>query len=161
VFLSSYGVYSLVFGGIDGLPPLDPSLLPLERDQQPPPPPPPLREMMIQQAFGKDCEELRRPIKLLVRDKGLVLAAGEFYMEKDGRVKLAPFSAALFPKNKNTAGAEINTVQCDFAYLTLDKPVQFATELPSRKVTAVELRSTSQGVRIINNRGTEVKGDDL
>jgi hypothetical protein len=162
LFLSGYAVYALFLGGIDGLTQLPPEWLPPDGEAVVPPALPlPLRELMIQQAFGKDCDELRRQIKLLVRDKGLVLAAGEFFIEQDGRVKLAPFSAAMFPKSKDGGKPEIYTVQCDFAFLTLDKPVQYPSELANRKVTAVELRG-SQGVTLINNRRTEdFKGDDL
>jgi hypothetical protein len=163
LFLTAFGVYSFFFSGIDGLPPLPSDCLRAEDLTIDGPTAPNERELKIIQAFGKDCEELHRPIKLLVKDRGVVIAAGQFSIEEsDGRVKLSPFSAAIFPKNKGDGGfPEINTVQCDFAYLTLDKPVQLPSELANRKVTAVELRGGMRGVTITNNRKTESKKDDI
>jgi hypothetical protein len=163
-FLSGYAVYAFFLGGIDGLPPLNPEWYPPEIGGPTidDPPPESIRDAMIRQAFGADSEELRRPIKLVVRDKGMVLSAGEFSCnEKDGRVKFAPFSAALFPKNKDGGPQEINTVKSDIAFLTLDKPVQSASELANRKVTAIELRGLINPVKLTNNRRTPEKSDDL
>src|SRR5882757_94618 len=91
--LVGYFVYAFFLSSIDGLPPLPPEFGPNEESGDVPV----LndREKMIQQAFGDDCEELVRPIKLLVRDKGMIISAGQFSIEDDGRVKLCPFSAAM------------------------------------------------------------------
>jgi hypothetical protein len=161
VFLSGYSVYAFFLGGIDGLPPL-----PLEYAPRTGPAEKieiivGLREKMIEQAFGPDCEELRRHIRLLVKDKGMILSAGQFSIETDGRVKFEPFSAALFSKTKEGEYPEINTVKCDFAFLTLDKPVQVPSELANRKVMAVELRSIRDKVKLTNNRRTPAKNDDV
>ena len=75
--------------------------------------------------------------------------------------KLSPFSAALFPKGRRDGKfPEINTVKCDFAFLTLDEPVKLPSELANRKVTAIELRGNS-GVTLTNNRRTPDKSDDI
>jgi hypothetical protein len=163
LFLSSYGVYAFFLGGIDGLQPLGAEMFP--PDGNPiidPPVQESLREEMIRKAFGPGCQELTRPIRLLVRDKGMVLSAGQFTIDDDGRVKFSPFSAAIFPKNKDGGYPEINTVQSDFAFLTLDKRVQTPAELANRKVTAIELRGGGGiGIKITNNRRTPETSDDL
>ena len=161
LFLTGYGVYDFFLGGIDGLPPLPPDYGPTGEIYRPPSEDSGSdADKKLQQAFGPGCQELRRPIRLLLRDKGVALAAGQFDFE-DGRVKFSPFSAAMFPKNaKPEAYPEINTVQCEVAYLTLDRPVSSPMEMANRKVTAVELRD-HRGVVLINNRGSAVKSDDI
>ena len=163
-FLSGYGVYAFFLGDIDGLPVLAAEFFPPDLgDDKPGVPQESLRDAMIRQAFGPGSAELHRPMRLLVRDKGMVLSAGQFDIDKDdGRVKFAPFSAAIFPQNKDGGFPEINTVQSDFAYLTLDKPVATPAELANRKVTAVELRGgAGRPIKITNNRRTKETSDDL
>src|SRR5262245_14751515 len=99
-----------------------------------------------------------------LRSKGWVFAANQFDIdEKDGRVKLTPFSACIFAKQRPDAKfPEITTVQCDIAYLTLDRPVSNHAELSSRKVIAVELRGGSAlDIIIRNNRSTPELNDDI
>jgi hypothetical protein len=175
-FSASYAVYSYFLGGINGLPPLPPEML-ASKDQGAPLPEGDLdeRDRRLVQAFGPGCEELRRPLRLLLREKGMVLASGAMDLliprpgdteqvqvtgeECDGRVKLSPFSIAMFPKSKGEGFPEINTIQCESAYLTLDRPISNFTELGSRKVIAVELRG--RDIVLINNRHTPQKNDDL
>jgi len=159
LFVMSYGVYALFLGAVDGLPVL-PAEWGVPDPMVPQVFPPGERERLIEKAFGKNCDELNRPVKLLVRDKGMIVSAGQFSIETDGRVKFSPFSAAMFPKNKDGGYPEIDTVRADHAYFTLDEPVQFPFELPNRKVMAVELRGP-QGVTITNNRRTPEKSDDI
>ena len=163
LFISGYLVYAYFLGGIDGLPLLSEEYLP---DKNGPgvtiqePIPDGESEKKLKWAFGPECEELRRPIKLDLRSKGVFLAASQFDIEPDGRVKLSPFSAALFPKSKGEVFPEINTVQCEFAYLTLDRPVANLTELSNRKIVGVELRG-NRGVTMVNNRRSAEKNDDI
>jgi hypothetical protein len=163
LFLSVYVVYAYFLGGIDGLPILSAEFLPGEitedcrkGDEEG------QTERKLKLAFGNECPELSMPIKLNLPSKGLLLAASQFeIIETDGRVKLSPFSAALFPKNSGDTGIpEINTVQCEVAYLTLDRPVTNMVELNNRKIIAVELLG-NRGVLIINNRRTAEKNDDV
>jgi hypothetical protein len=147
-------------GGINNLPPLPPELLAQNVDHLLPP-----GETAgeiarkLELAFGSGCEELNRPMTLIMRDKGVVLATGQLQPQDDGRVLLSPFSAALFPKHKVEGFPEITTVQSEAAYLTLDRPVKTLSELSSRKVTKVEL--VGRDIILINNRKTPKKGDDL
>ncbi|MFX8704312.1 hypothetical protein ABTM89_19785, partial [Acinetobacter baumannii] len=69
----------------------------------------------LQLAFGPDCPELRRTIKLDIRAKGIVLAADQFTIirggPRDGQVELRPFSVVTFGKSRGDGQfPEINTV---------------------------------------------------
>src|SRR5271166_6222698 len=128
-------------GVIDGLPAL-PEAYQRPDNPNPPPVPPISRtkpvEVKLQQAFGPDCEELKRPIKLELHSRNMVLAAGHFEIaeDKSGRVLLMPVSLAMFGKNKGDGRfVEINTIRCDQAYLTFDRPVATVSEISGRKVT--------------------------
>ena len=164
LFLAGYAVYAHFLGGIDGLPVLPEKYLvtkegsdeiaPLDQRGD--------ENDKWKWAFGNESIEAKREIKLDLRSKNMLLAAKVFDIDKDdGRVVLAPFSAALFGKNKGDgAFPEINTIQSDVAWLTLDRKVTNMAELSNCKITQVELRSAS-GIHIINNRRTPEKNDDI
>ncbi len=162
LFLFAFVLYDLFLGGYDGLPPLPPDYVnnpEWERDKWSPDPTDDEKKMAM--AWGRESDEARRPFILNIGSKGMLLSVDKFEIEPDGKVKLSPFSVALFPKKKgDTSYPEINTIQCDFAYLTLDRPVSNFTELTSRRVIAIELRGSS-GVTIVNNRRTPEKNDDI
>jgi hypothetical protein len=164
VFMTGYALYAFFFGGIDGLPVLPQAYLPAERKMEPFEPGPHQEgaaEIKMKQAFGNESLEAKRKIKLYLGSKGLLLAAKTFDIE-DGRVKLKDFSAALFGKDAGPGSdPEINTIQCDVAYLTLDKEVTSIADLSNGKITRVELRGETSGVRITNNRRTFSKSDDI
>lgn len=162
LFMGVFAIYAYFLGGIDGLP-----LLPIDylrgEIEPPTPPVPPVggTETKLKRAFGNECDELKRTIILDLRSKGMLLAANQFDIEADGRVKLTQFSAALFPKSRDdTKFPEINTVQCQTAFLTLNQPVSNLTELSNRKIIGVELRG-NRGITMINNRRTAEKTDDI
>lgn len=163
-FTTSFGVYAYFLGEIDALPPLAPEYWPTARaDIESKGPQEPEVDRKLQKAYGADCEEVRRTIKLDLRSKGWCLAADQFDIEPDGRVKLSPFSACVFPKGRPDARfPEINTVQCEIAYLTMDRPIASATELSNRKIVGVELQGSPKRVlTLINNRRTPEKNDDI
>src|SRR4051794_39065263 len=56
-------------------------------------------DRVLIQAFGAECAELSRPIRLSLHAKGPVIATRKIEIEKDGRVRLVDFSAALFHKS--------------------------------------------------------------
>ena len=167
LFLGVYFVYAYFLGGFNGLPVL-PDVYVVRPDEVPDYLTPDDgtnegdTERKLKWAFGAESEEARRPIKLDLRSRRLLLAAKDFEIVKeDGRVKLSPFSAALFADHKNDGMfPEINTVQCKVAYLTLDQPVSNMAELSARKIVAVELTGPD-GVTLINNRRSAQKGDDI
>jgi hypothetical protein len=99
--------------------------------------PPSEREQKLQQAFGANSEELGRPIKLFKRDEGLVLAAGSFTIEGDGRIRLTPCSIAQFT-TKSDSKRHVLTTRSKWVLLTLDRPIQLPTELGTRKILAAE-----------------------
>src|ERR1043165_9695600 len=137
--VATFSIYALFLGGIDGLPPFPIEYLPAVDDPKGPgnlnDKPPADRNLEL--AYGAGCEELRRTYRLWLPEKGIALAAGQFDIEQaDGRagqVRLAPFSAPLFPKSKAPRPApKISTIKCDVAYLTLDRPVSNMSELTNR-----------------------------
>jgi hypothetical protein len=167
VFLSTYEVYAHFLGSIDGLPalpqeywPSDEPLLPLTKfDHRPSE-----ADRKLSQAFGPDCEEVKqRTIKLVLRDRGIVIASSNFTVEPDGRAKLTPFSIAIFGKERDEFRfPEINTVRCKEAYLQFDRPISNPTEISNRKIVGGELRGGALGpIEINNNRHTPEATDDL
>jgi len=168
IFLSGYGVYAYFLGGIDGLPPLPPEYCELGPPiAAPSGAPVNAIDTKLKQAFGEECEELKRMIKLDLRRKGWGLASDQFEPEKDGRIKLTPFSAFILTKRKGKDGwPEIHTVRCAEAYLTLDRQISNMAELGSRKIIKVELFGNSPGAEpkpifLKNNRGTKEQNDDV
>jgi len=166
LFSVAYLIYAHFLGGIDGLPPLPDDFRPVATaDNQPPEPPPlPQNETSVDQklrmAFGDDCKEIRDyKIKLELQKKGMVLAAGDFKIQPDGKVLLAPFSLAIFGKPRaDGKDVEINTVQSDSAILAFDKPIGNITDMNNRKIVGAELRDN---IYLINNRRTPQRDDDI
>ncbi len=160
LFLGCYIVYAVFLGGIDGLPPLPPGYA--YTDDPPPLPPRPAEsevDRKLRLAFGQECHQVHKPYRLENRKKRLVLAFETFNTEPDGRLKLTPFSVAMFAEpRKDQPLPEINTIESDFAYLTFDQPVANLTEISSRKIVAGELVGK---IHIVNNRHTSSKNDDL
>ncbi len=164
LFCAGYMVYSSCLGGIDGLPPLPdadwPNPNPLALPTLPPSHSLKLDEKLVL-AFGPDCRELKWPLKLEMNQKSMVVAANEFHIEDDGRLKLDNMSVALFGKDPGDGrGVEINTVRADTAYLTFDKPLKDnEKELGgNRRVVAAEL---TNHIEIVNNHRTPQRDDDL
>jgi hypothetical protein len=174
LFFTTYAVYAHFLGGIDGLPALP-------REYWPSDDPPVIEpwdfhpgdaDRKLIQAFGQDCVEVKeRTIKLFIKDKGMVLATNEFGIEADGRVKLKPFSIAIFGKDRDSFRfPEINTVRCKEAYLKFDRPITSPTEMGNRKIIGGELRGWTVEpdgkihggtIRITNNRHTQQRDDDI
>jgi hypothetical protein len=95
------------------------------------------RELIL--AFGQNCKEVDRAIKLQLHTRHLVLACDAATVEEDGRLKLAPLSLVLFrsrPPHGWLSGRD--TITSDFAYLTFDRPVVNLTEIGGRKWIAAE-----------------------
>ncbi|GEM_PF-288806 len=163
LFLAGFVVYDYFLGGYDGLPPLAEEYLPkvgedphvfMQDD--------PVSKQKMRNAFGVGSDEASRKLILDSNNRAMLLAVDQFVIEDDGRVKLAPFSVALFPKKKGDPAAhpEVNTIRCEVAYLTLDRPIANLTEMASRRIIGIELRG-ADGVTIVNNRHTPEKNDDV
>ncbi|MSQ95014.1 MAG: hypothetical protein EXR98_10730 [Gemmataceae bacterium] len=164
VCLSGFTIYALALGNIDGLRALPIEYLsdPNARNQDPVSPPPGGPDQRLEQAFGVGCKQMQRPLRLWLPDKGVVFSAGDFQLDKDGRVRLAPFSAALYHKSKIPGEfPEISAIDCDVAIFTLDQPATSIGDLNNRKVIAVEMVGRQPGITITNNRRTAEKNDDI
>jgi lipopolysaccharide export system protein LptA len=166
VFLAGYVLYARYLGGIDGLPAL-PECYRYSDDPTPPPPPvvkPNKLQEKLRLAFGEECPELDYAIKLEVDAKGLVVAAKEFFIERDdeprkGQVRLAPLGVAIFGKdNGDGKFPEINTVRCDRAWLTFDRPITTPADMSKAHIVLAELNGH---VEVINNRRSPQRDDDL
>ncbi len=161
IFLSAYIVYAQFLGGIDGLQPLPPEYLPNPNADAFAGPPQDEKGKILQLAFGSNCPEMKYPIQLWMRDKGIVIAAGDCRFEEDGRVRLTPFSGVHLPRSKTPrTQQDLYTIQCEDAFLTLDRPVKAFGELQDRKIVALELRGKPD-ILLTSNRGTQEKIDDL
>jgi hypothetical protein len=115
-------------------------------------------EAKLRQAFGEECEELGRPIRLELNSKSMVLSAGDFKLA-DGPVCFSKLSVALFGKDRGDGrGLEINTLRADVAVLKFDRPVTNLSEMNGRKI--MEARLTGH-ITIVNNRRTALRDDDL
>ncbi|MBI2807993.1 MAG: hypothetical protein HYX68_23665 [Planctomycetes bacterium] len=166
VAVSGYTTYYTFLGIIDGLRALPEPYLPdpnpknsgpRETRQQPP-----QQDVKLEQGFGAGSQELQRPLRLWLPDKGVAFSAGDFALDKAGRVRLAPFSAAFFHKTKKPGEyPEISTIKCDVAILTLDQPATSFSDLNNRKVIAVEMMGKRPGIVLTNNRRTAGKHDDI
>jgi hypothetical protein len=164
LFFTTYAVYAQILGGIDGLPLLPKEYWPTDQEVTP------LdilnRERRANEAerklilgFGSDCDELKRPIKLLLNTRGLVLASNVCEPQEDGRVLLKPFSIAIFGKDTGDGRyPEINTVRSAMALITFDRPIHNQTEIAGRKMIGGELRGS---ITLVNNRRTPQRTDDL
>src|SRR6266540_309076 len=159
--LLCYAIYALFLGNIDTLPPLPIDMVErkgsiiIEEQGE-------IVDQKLAQSFGANCKEKQWPLRLWLSDKGIAFAAGDFFIEKDGKVKLAPFSAALYHKSKAPgAFPEISTIRCDIALITLDRPVSSYSELNNREVIAVEMIGKKPGITMTNNRRTAEKSDDV
>jgi hypothetical protein len=171
-FTLVYVLYTLTaLGRINTLPPLPDQYKPSEGNDPSPlvrtsrPIMPTLLERKLEMAFGPGCEELTWPVRLELNAKSMVIAAWKFELADRGRVKLELMSLALFGKKKNDGHEiEINTLKCQQAYITFDRPVTVLTpsELNGRKVVEAELFGDSRRyIRITNNRRTTARDDDL
>jgi RNA polymerase sigma factor (sigma-70 family) len=92
-------------------------------------------DLQLEAAFGKECPERDYDIKVQMRSNGMVLAAKEFVILKDGRVRLAPVSAAIFgKKNSDSKFPEINTIRANIAWLTFDRPIVHPADMGKHKI---------------------------
>jgi hypothetical protein len=161
LFFAAYAGYSATFfGSIDSLPPLpdaDKPRLSKAGPRQPIRPPAPINAK-LEKAFGVDCKEIRRPIRLDLHSKNMVLSADDFKFV-DGRLQLTPISLALFGKDRGDGREpEIDTIKAKVAFLTFDRPINSPNEINGRKIIEAEL---IDDIQIVNNRRTPARDDDL
>ncbi len=172
--LGGYAVYAYFLGSINGLPPLPIAFLESRDPTAKVSAPPEVnRQQRIIAAFGSGCPELRYPVYLEIRAKGLLLAADRYSVTDDGQLQFSHFSLAIFGKVKpGQEYPEINTIHADKAFVEFDQPVGSLADLSSRKIVGarlesdkkLHLRSADDRVGLIhiqNNRRSVSKADDL
>jgi hypothetical protein len=173
---ASFLSYNLLFGSVDGLPPLPKAyavkvtgtnddaipIEPLESN-------PTLRRII--DAFGRDCDEKHYPVKIDSRAKGFMVLGELLPPEPDGRWQLSPCSLVIFGKQKSPNDpVEISTIHCDRAFIRFDKPVVRLADMEGRRIVSAELRSDPEVrlndprkgyVHVTNNRKSLNPNDGL
>ncbi len=170
---AAYACYSLVFGHIDGLPPLpvaflekraatDPDFIFRSSDAA--------IDVRLQRAFGPNCIETSFNHKIELQKNGVILATNDVKIDPDGRCRLKPFSIAVVKDRGPSQDAEIYTVHCDEAYLIFDEPAKNLTEIGKRRIVGCDLVSDPSllspdprchRITCVHNRGTTELDDDL
>jgi lipopolysaccharide export system protein LptA len=170
-FASTYVIYAYFLGGINGLPPLPEDCL-LVTDEVPLTVPAPQHEnntkKLLRLAFGEDCPEKDFKFQLESQDKGFVLAMEDFTVLSDGRVELSPFRFVILRKEKDAGKfPEINTIKCNKAFISFDKPVSSIADIPNRKIVGATLGyltpegKSADEIYMVNNRRTPERDDDI
>jgi hypothetical protein len=94
-------------------------------------------DSLIEKAFGRDCAELKRPIRVWIHDISMVIAAEKASVAKDGSVRFGSASVGL-PND----GTDVKALHGDEIVITVDRPVrQEISELRERRVTTVEIHN--------------------
>jgi hypothetical protein len=170
--LAAFVIYYEYFGRLDGLPVLPERYLnaarthdraPLSRQED-------RTSHWLRQAFGDLCPEVRYNHFLRLQAQGLIFAFHEYRIER-GQVILTPFSLAVFGRVDPRSGCpEIQTIHCDEARLTFDRPVETFADIARSKLQAAEFRALpspsfadprSGRIHVTYNHGTFEPADDL
>ncbi|MEZ6141296.1 MAG: hypothetical protein R3B84_12065 [Zavarzinella sp.] len=178
VCITCYAVYTYYLGAYNGLPRLPEAyhqengmqpLVSAEMDRS-------ILENPFIQAFGVNCPEARRTIRLDLRaSKNLLLAADNFTPimggPRDGWVSLSPVSVAHYGKSVGPEGIkDISLFMCDRVYVQFDRPVRSANEIEGANPQRVEMFAEPESehfhprkgkIWIINNRKTFDRYDDI
>ena len=100
-------------------------------------------DALIEKAFGPNCKEAQQSLRLWMPARRLVLAAGEVTFEKNGTVRMSPFSAAVL----GNGGDPIRMVRGESAVITLNGPITQFSGLASAKIVAIEVDLGSGFIR--------------
>lgn len=165
-FLALFQVYSYFLGHYDGLPPLPPEYMPSPEGMEAGPVAPTARPNQavarLIEAFGPNCEEQFRRIKLEWRLEGIVVAADRWQLLDNGQLRLHKVSVAIFGKPKpDQPGVEINTVRGEQADIEFDKPITDRRDAFNRKPIGGKLIGKGMKVELRNNRRTPQTDDDI
>jgi hypothetical protein len=165
-FLTLFQIYSYFLGHYDGLPPLPPEYMPSLEGTEAGPVAPTARPNQavarLIEAFGPNCEEQFRRIKLEWRLEGIVVAADRWQLLDNGQLRLHKVSVAIFGKPKpDQPGVEINTVRGEQADIEFDKPITDRRDAFNRKPVAGKLIGKGMKVELRNNRRTPQTDDDI
>lgn len=168
-----FWLYALIFGRIDGLPPIPEAFL-ARRSADDIEPLPEIRSSVIdkklQRAFGPTCVETAYNHRIELQKNGVILATNQVTIEPDGRCKLKPLSIAVVKDRGPAADPEVYTIHSDEAFIVFDKPVKNLAEMGQRKIVGCELSSDPgllspdprrHRITCQHNRGTADPEDDL
>lgn len=172
-----YLVYGFFLGQYDGLPPLpreyQPSSLGAGTPITPKPDIPSHAVELLREAFGPNCEEQHRRIKLEWRKQGVVMAADAWKVLHNGQLRLTKVSVGMFghakPDAKGNARSDangmemrrINTVQGDQADIEFDQPLSEQSLMRDAQTRHPVAGKISGSVHLRNNRNTTNPDDDL
>lgn len=165
LFFGCYQVYVLFLGKYDGLPPLPEEYRPVAPSDVAPVVDAPRQNHAVTrliEAFGPNCEEQYRRIKLEWRLQGVVVAADRWQILDNGHLRLDKVSVAMFGKPKpNQKFPEINTVRGEQADIEFDKPLTDRKDVFDRKPIAGKLVGKGMKVEVRSNRQTPQLDDDV
>ena len=165
-FLLCYVVYDFFLGHYDGLPPLPDEFRVTAageaRENLGPDwkPGPSGVVALLERAFGPNCEERDRRIKLEWRSQHVVLAAENWKLQ-DGRLHLDKVSVAFFGKPKpgsENAAEEINSVRGAHAEVEFERPLNSLRDVQKAKPIAGRIDGN---VILQHNRRTPYPEDDI
>lgn len=150
---------------VDTAQPKDPGLPPIPALPPPPPfpgtpppvvtkspePPAPPKELtaeeldgLTEKAFGKNCAELKRPIRVYVADLGMLIAAEKAMIAHDGlSVRFASASAGVVE-----GPGDVKDLRADEMVVNVDKPVKAVSEVRFRYVMSMEAPSKGMTVTL-------------
>ncbi len=173
LFFAGYQVYAHYLGRYDGLPPLPSDHRPQPGRERPAPvytrPPDGPAANMLKMAFGTNCKEIDRRIKLSWRTQGVVMAADDWAL-LDGKLELKLVSVAIFGKPAEDGNPEVNTIRGVRALIEFDQPLRDPRDAinKNRKPVGGRLEggfntelSQPMQVHLQNNRRTANTEDDL
>jgi hypothetical protein len=113
-------------------------------------------DQKLEFAFGKGCKELSRPLRLWLPERRLIMAADEFLVESDGRIRLSQCSLALFPSKegeRDEKSRALTTLRSDSVYLALDRTIaNFADLATNRKITIIAIEVSGGPKLSVGNR---------
>ena len=90
---------------------------------------------LIEKAFGRNCAELKRPIRMWIADIGMVIAAEKVTIASDGRSVVFTVASGKLP---NTV-ADLKVVHGDEIVVTAEQPVKLATDISRCRIAVVEV----------------------
>jgi hypothetical protein len=177
ICFTGYFAYNRFLGKLDGLPPLPAQYEPIASGKSPPPVErhQTTLDRMLELAHGRNCQEIRFPIKLQMKKSNVIVASHNFKIldsgPRAGWVRMWPMSLAAFGQAHGADGIpEINTVYADDAYFRFDAPIKSMGDFDGHKIVAAEFHADPEAllsdprkgrVRLINNRRTLDLNDDI
>jgi hypothetical protein len=113
-------------------------------------------DQFIEKAFGRDSEEMRRPIRLWISNLGLVIAAKEAGVTRDGHsVRFKTASIAIVDAREGTA--EVRAIRGEEAILVADRAVTQWGDLKTARVTMAEVNHKNAVITLAPGPAAQVQ----